>query len=100
MKGDRMFKVWQRYTVRFEKIGNLQLKSGRFDTRCSIFDMMEHQVVSEGVAYLHPNDQYNRLLGKKIALTKALQKWSRQDRTIFWRAFWEWVDTWNKKAVE
>jgi hypothetical protein len=68
-------------------------------------------------AKLHPNDHLDKIIGKKIALTKAMIKrilwltnartnklekhiewyFSKQDRTEIWKAFWTWVVSWKKK---
>ena len=41
-------------------------------------------------AHQHPNDQYNKIKGKKIALKRLLQKantFTKEDRTAFWAEF-------------
>jgi hypothetical protein len=46
-------------------------------------------VLSEGIAIVHPGDNFNRSVGRKIALTRALSKLSlsREDREKIWKAY-------------
>jgi hypothetical protein len=53
------------------------------------------------IAYLHPKDKYDKVIGKKIALTKALAKCSsvftKKVLKEIWVAFWEWAANWKVK---
>lgn len=52
--------------------------------------------LKSGYAYLNPRDNNNKKLGKIIALRKALNEigdsFNRQQRTIIWDKFWDWVN--------
>ena len=93
-----MFKVGK-FEVRFSKLwhGNpvTLTRSSRFDTSCCI---TAEGVDFIGIAQLHPNDQPNKITGKKVALAKALsQGLLKPERTLIWDAFWEWVQGWGIK---
>ncbi|MBE3035715.1 MAG: hypothetical protein IMZ70_01325 [Candidatus Atribacteria bacterium] len=83
--------------------------NGRYDTVCEIF----HQNILSSIVTvkLHPNDQVDRIVGKKLALKRALdamlpsddQKYgdllsvyyerkfkNRAERTAIWGAFWSY----------
>jgi len=94
-------------------------KTGRYDTACKIYVDDETKEVPRytSVAKLHPNDQSDKIMGKKTALLKSMIKdikwftnartnklekhiewyFSKQDRTEIWKAFWAWTKTWKKK---
>ena len=84
------------------------------DTFCKIFRYSNYSIVVDGklktakvliaqsAAYQSPKDQYDKVLGKKIALTRALASHSfckqfqhldpdqlKLIRTAFWNAFWD-----------
>jgi hypothetical protein len=45
----------------------------------------------EGSAVLHPNENFNYMLGRKYAFTKALHNvGSRELRTKLWEAYFKW----------
>ncbi len=85
--------------------------SGRFDTLCDIY--VKESLVNgtnhpryRGVARLHPNDAPDKITGKKKALLLAMQDgglkgmytgsfFLRSKRTVVWKAFWSWVDSWS-----
>ena len=90
-------------------------RNGRYDTRCEIYIIQNPQQDIElpaftGIAKLHPNDQPDKIVGKKIALRNAIGVWleyykewqyscadfyNKEVRTDIWRAFWVWVATWS-----
>ena len=92
-----MFRV-DNYRVSFRRSNTINLRKNNYDTVCNIqndiTDMQYHNV-----AYLHPSDSYNKIIGKKIALTKTLtnMKLNKHLRTKIWNAFWLWVESWNGK---
>jgi len=51
-------------------------------------------------AILHPNDKYDKVIGKKIALTKNLKRMniSKEERTVIWQAFWEMITSWELQS--
>jgi len=80
---------------------------GRYDTVCEIWISGLEVPRFTGVAKLHPNDQPDKIVGKKIALRNAIidrgayNNWAFQDKSIrsaIWKAFWAWVATWAKKS--
>jgi len=98
--------------------------SGRYDTVCEITDLSVCSDWEEnhftGVAKLHPNDQVDQIVGKKLALKRALDAaWPFDDsgisgtvfemrkhdaerkfhRTEIWKAFWQWVANWSNQAI-
>lgn len=94
-----MFKT-EKYIFKFERL---------FDgTLCSIYvhyDPMPKDPITQysGKATLHPNEQPDKINGKKVALKRAMQNscgtycpvfLSKSDRTEVWKAFWQWVSTW------
>ena len=94
--------------------GKFLLGDGRYDTVCEIW-LEKGNVRMEvprftGIAKLHPNDRPDKLLGKKIALRKAIGVWDAENeewsyscsdffnksvRTAIWKNFWAWVATWS-----
>jgi len=95
---------------------------GRYDTVCEIYvhvtgsgsgskGLYHGTPRFTGIAKLHPNDQPDKIVGKKIALRNALEKavpchpnklytHNKQVRTAIWKTFWGWVASFNvdKKA--
>jgi hypothetical protein len=41
----------------------------------------------KGSAFTHPNDQFNKAVGRKIALKRALESLPRERRTLIWEAY-------------
>lgn len=94
---------------------------GRYDTCCHITCGNMNSPSYHGKALLNPNDQLDRVIGKKIALTKAMIDkykevklpngtvvkepiyWikfcSKQLRTKIWKAFWKWVASWSPGEI-
>ena len=85
--------------------------TGRFGVTCFIYQEGVEEVISVGSVLIHKGDQPDRVIGKKYALRKALIKkayfvgkrhviiwqWDKHMRTKIWDAFWEWVESWDKK---
>jgi hypothetical protein len=59
-------------------------------TRC-VLDVKEEDgtitTLGQGEARVHPEDRYNKKVGRKISLANAIQDYSRPDRTKFWDAY-------------
>ena len=95
-----MFRV-NDYQISFRKSQSLitpSRKQGQYDTVCNILDTSNSRIF-EGYAWIHPNDSPNKIIGKKIALTRALENMgiNKSTRTIVWKGFWEWVESWKKR---
>lgn len=45
--------------------------------------------VAYGVALLHPNDQFEKAVGRRTALTRALRTWPRPKRGPVWTAYFQ-----------
>ena len=116
-----MFQV-NEYKIVFRRRWHLRTSdygNGRYDTVCEIYKIGLEESSSEpsftGVAKLHPNDSVDRIVGKKLALRRALgailpndkQRYgehvsdhyrrmfkNKTDRTAIWKAFWVWVSQW------
>ena len=116
----------RRWHLRTSDYGN-----GRYDTVCEIYYTSDKCKVSSksnqivyrkepsftGIAKLHPNDQPDKIIGKKIALRNAIgfvkfkneiyyrfltanqqAAFSQKEvRTAIWKAFWDWVANWSLK---
>ena len=100
--------------------GSLIPGDGRYDTVCEIYVAHDGGYYYQtpkftGIAKLHPNDQVDRIVGKKLALRRALdvmlpndeQRYgellsvhyermhkNKSERTAIWKAFWVWVSQW------
>lgn len=106
-----MFKT-DKYKITFKRI------KPAFNIVCQIFDLTgkEYEVIlATAASVLHPQDKYDKIKGKKIALTKAMidhyefkevngktvkvpiWRFDKVDRAIIWQAFWNWVDSWGKE---
>ena len=90
---------------------NMGFGDGRYDTCCHIFCGDSKVSSYNGKALLNPNDQLDRVLGKKVALTKAMIRYkskthtyyhlefdNKEIRTEIWKAFWEWVASWEEQS--
>jgi hypothetical protein len=62
-------------------------KKKRFTTFCWISEPDKKVVITKGVSKLNPIDKLNRNLGKARAFQKAIKKYSRDERIIFWLEF-------------
>lgn len=109
-------------TLRKSKVVEMPETNGRYDTKCEIYVTQDNAVVGSnlelvyqkeprftGIARLHPNDTPDKVVGKKIALRKAIGVWfdyhkewhyncadfyKKGVRTAIWKAFWNWVADW------
>jgi hypothetical protein len=88
------------YQISFKKSKNLDVRpNNNYDTICRICSSSSNKTPFSATAFLHPNDKYDKIIGKKIALTKAISMMniSKDERTSIWKAFWSWVESWKKK---
>jgi len=102
------FKHFKYVDVGFEK-----LKTGKFGVTCTIYKEDREIPLFQGTVRPYYKDQPDRILGKKYALREALVSgrlkrksdgkdvifWNfiQAERTEIWNAFWEWVESWDKK---
>jgi len=120
-----MFKV-DGYKINFWRFtGNIPIPSQgmvlRDITSCSIRkegQKEEEEDIYSGLTVLNPIDEYDKVVGKKIALTHALTQetiyikdetgtkvkriiWHvcKEIRVEIWKAFWEWVDSWDSVSA-
>ncbi len=101
------------YTITFKRIWHLvrnkegnecfaredgAIKSGRYDTLCQIRVTGTSVSYWTGAAKLHPKDKPDKIIGKKIALARALDRkgefFLKCKRKAIWKAFWAWVASW------
>ena len=77
-------------------------------TMCHIWCLTtkNRRKISVGVAIKHPVDRDDKLVGKKIALTRAISQananclvFNKEQRKEIWAAFWNWVSCWNSKLA-
>ncbi len=87
------------YDVRFK----IEYRPDRFgrveflkDTLCTISNVDEskegadkYNQVNNGRALLSHKDRYDKYAGKKLAFTRALSSFNKEDRTEFWRIYKE-----------
>ena len=69
-------------------------------TRCYIRSEIPQSYSICRPAILNPLDQYDKLTGKKMALTKTLKAsrtigLNKMERREIWLAFWTWVASWS-----
>jgi len=96
-----MFEV-NGFKVTFQRIWTDQ-KRGRYDTFCEV--NLPGDTINwprSALAHLHPNDKPDKIVGKKIALGKALKRAEvgKELRTMIWKAFWAWVAKWPEAGYK
>lgn len=82
------------YRVDFVKYQQMQGKRcGCIDTQCIIFESTTNSIAfiqkTSVFAVQNPKDKYDKITGKKIALTRALKRagFNKSNRIMFWDAF-------------
>ncbi len=45
-------------------------------------------IVAVGGAKLHTYDRFEKETGRRLSLTRAIERFSRAERTAFWEAYW------------
>lgn len=72
-----------------------------YGTVCHIVDTETSEIISTGHTYLHPGDNFNRALGRKIAAERAIKSYaftnSEADRAIR-RYLWDHLFTQSPKT--
>ena len=58
-------------------------------TVCRVFNEVEDQVIY-GVSNVHPQDNFCKEKGRKIALSRAISKWDKSYRTQVWNEYRTW----------
>ena len=69
----------------------------RAGTGCFIYSPDGNQILSDGWAYLHPGDNFNRAIGRKLAAKRAIESivvpiglpGALYPRKVLRRALWE-----------
>jgi hypothetical protein len=58
-------------------------------THCIVKNIANEKII-KGSAFCSPYDQFNKTLGRKLALQRVLCWFEDKfDRTMFWQAYWE-----------
>ena len=80
MVGENKWKVtWKHYTKEED------MENGFKICECNIY--CDGVGDYHGMAFCHPNDNYMKETGSKIALTQALYPFTREQQTLFWTAY-------------
>ena len=58
-------------------------------TVCRVFNEVGDQV-TYGVSNVHPQDNFCKEKGRKIALSRAIKTWEKDYRTQVWNEYREW----------
>lgn len=58
-------------------------------TNCIINDLQDDNNSRIGTAICSRQDQFNRAVGRKVALTRALKPFDKETRTRFWKRYFE-----------
>ncbi len=72
--------------IKFKHSDGVQFLSNG-DTICYIIQIGEYMPRALGTAVCSINDIFNREIGRKIALTRALKNLNREERTIIWKTY-------------
>lgn len=60
-------------------------------TKCTVTKVANDEFVAQGVARVHPNDNFDREKGRQYALGRALQEFvPKAERLPFWQAYQNW----------
>lgn len=62
--------------------------NGHTDCFITYVDNPENHA-AEGRAICSALDQFNKAVGRKVALTRALKPFDKEIRTRFWKAYWK-----------
>lgn len=71
---------------KLEKEEDSQVERG---TVCRVFNEVGDQV-TYGVSNVHPQDNFCKEKGRKIALSRAISKWDKSYRTQVWNKYRTW----------
>jgi len=56
-------------------------------TRCVVKEPSTKEVISTAWARLHTNDTFDRVIGRKISMTRAIKDFTRRERTAIWNDY-------------
>lgn len=108
IKGEIMLEVKNLgLKIRFNrgKMIHPRLKEMRLCYECILEKWIRENNISghtkiSAVSYLNPIDTNDKIIGKKIALQKAIKEtgnyFIKSDRTLIWRTFWKWIKQTHK----
>ena len=84
------------YSFKFQhNTGNSKGKLEKEDSQvergtvCRVFNEVGDQV-TYGVSNVHPQDNFCKEKGRKIALSRAISKWDKSYRTQVWNEYRTW----------
>lgn len=58
-------------------------------TKCIIREVETNKVLSEGISTLSKNDTYDKKIGRKVSLKRALSGFPKIDRKGIWNAYFD-----------
>jgi hypothetical protein len=81
---DVTYKVYWSYSIVENEIRTIECSVDRWlgSNSNSVY-----QFVANGYAYCKPKDQFNKDVGRKLSLAKAISKFDKSTRTAFWKAY-------------
>ena len=86
----RAFRVWWQRELNERKDGSIRKnKSGqnRINTICYVATKNGKDILYYGKAIQNSDDNFNKAIGRKVSLTKAIRKFQKTERTIFWENY-------------
>lgn len=74
----------------------------RFCILCSIQRTHGEIIGHAELAFLNPVDRNDKVIGKKVALQKTMEAmhFDKFQRTLTWKAFWAYINSWKKENVK
>ena len=82
-----MFQVTLKNGV-IRKVEFYYCEMGKRETRCRILDESD-KLMAWGTAKCSPKDQFNKNVGRKIALTNAISNYDKSIRQQFWEGYFQ-----------
>ena len=64
------------------------LPGGKPSTTMTIYDDMDN-LIAQGTVWCAPQDNFSRRLGRKLALTRAIEHFDRDFRTKVWHDYFD-----------
>lgn len=78
-------------TIFVDPPGPIRLDARKVEARTTICTLVNksNEIVAEGEAFCHVNDQFNKETGRKLALARALKEseLSQESRALIWQAY-------------
>lgn len=65
-------------------------KTGRRQTHCHIVDDTEEEL-SHGVAECSKEDQFDKAVGRRLALARAVEPFTKAERREVWSAYYRYM---------